>query len=38
MNPNKTVIIYLIGKPGVGKYTIAKALAAKYGFIVCDKR
>lgn len=31
-----TIIIYLIGKPGVGKYTIAKELAAKYGFIVCD--
>ena len=28
-------IIYLIGKPGVGKYTIACELA-KYGYIVCD--
>ncbi len=31
-----TTIIYLTGKPGVGKYTIAKELAAKHGFIVCD--
>ncbi|MCC8417716.1 MAG: AAA family ATPase [Rickettsia endosymbiont of Bryobia graminum] len=34
---NKTKIIYLTGKPGVGKYTIAKALS-KYGFIVCDNQ
>ena len=33
-----TTIIYLTAKPGVGKYTIAKALAAKYGFIVCDNQ
>jgi len=33
-----TTIIYLTGKPGVGKYTIAKELAAKYGFIVCDNQ
>lgn len=33
-----TVIIYLIGKPGVGKYTIAEELAAKHGFIVCDNQ
>lgn len=31
----KTTIIYLTGKPGVGKYTISKELA-KDGFIVCD--
>jgi hypothetical protein len=30
-----TYIIYLIGKPGVGKYTIAQALSNK-GFKVCD--
>lgn len=34
---NKTKIIYLTGKPGVGKYTIAKYLS-KYGFIVCDNQ
>lgn len=34
---NKTVIIYLTGKPGVGKYTIAQALA-KSGFVVCDNQ
>lgn len=33
-----TSIIYLTGKPGVGKYTIAKKLAAKHGFIVCDNQ
>lgn len=33
-----TIIIYLTGKPGVGKYTIAKELAAKHGFIVCDNQ
>jgi len=30
-------IIYLIGKPGTGKYTIAQELA-KSGFIVCDNQ
>jgi adenylate kinase family enzyme len=30
-----TVVIYLIGKPGVGKYSIAKEIA-KYDYIVCD--
>lgn len=35
---NKTIIIYISGKPGVGKYTIAKTLAKKYGFIVCDNQ
>lgn len=33
-----TTIIYLTGKPGVGKYTIAKELAAKHGFIICDNQ
>ena len=33
-----TYIIYLTGKPGVGKYTIAKELAAKHGFIICDNQ
>ena len=33
-----TIIIYLTGKPGVGKYTIAKDLAANHGFIVCDNQ
>jgi tRNA uridine 5-carbamoylmethylation protein Kti12 len=33
-----TTIIYLTGKPGVGKYTIAKELATNYGFIVCDNQ
>ncbi len=35
---NNTTIIYLTGKPGVGKYTIAKALASDYGFIICDNQ
>lgn len=30
-----THIIYLIGRPGVGKYTIAKELA-KQGYLLCD--
>lgn len=33
----KTKIVYLIGKPGVGKYTIAKELA-KNGYIICDNQ
>jgi len=33
----KTIIVYLIGKPGVGKYTIAKELA-KSGYIICDNQ
>ncbi|MGX6960859.1 MAG: hypothetical protein ACIPMY_06655 [Rickettsia endosymbiont of Pentastiridius leporinus] len=32
-----TTIIYLIGKPGTGKYTIAKELA-KSGYIICDNQ
>jgi len=35
---DSTIIVYLIGKPGVGKYTIAKALASDYGFILCDNQ
>ena len=38
MKQPTTTIIYLTGKPGVGKYTIAKELAAKHGFIVCDNQ
>lgn len=37
MNKNDTTIIYLIGKPGVGKYTIAQELA-KSGYIICDNQ
>lgn len=35
--PKKSLLIYLTGKPGVGKYTIAKTLA-KSGFVVCDNQ
>lgn len=35
---NNTKVIYLTGKPGVGKYTIAKELAKNYGFIICDNQ
>lgn len=35
---DSTLIVYLTGKPGVGKYTIAKELAKNYGFIVCDNQ
>lgn len=33
---NNTTIVYLTGKPGVGKYTIAKELAKNNNFIICD--
>jgi hypothetical protein len=32
----KKFLLYLIGKPGIGKYTIAKAISEKYNFILCD--
>lgn len=32
-----TIIIYLIGKPGTGKYTIAQELA-KHGYRICDNQ
>lgn len=35
---HKSVIIYITGKPGMGKYTIAKELAKDYGYIVCDNQ
>ncbi|RTK92345.1 MAG: hypothetical protein EKK61_05065 [Rickettsiales bacterium] len=35
---SKTLIIYLTGKPGVGKYTIAKELAGNGEFIICDNQ
>lgn len=34
---NDSYIIYLIGHPGTGKYTIAQELA-NFGFIVCDNQ
>ena len=37
MNHN-TIILYLTGKPGVGKYTIAKEIAKAHSFIVCDNQ
>ncbi len=33
-----TIIVYLTGKPGVGKFTIAKALSKNYNFIICDNQ
>lgn len=33
----KTIIIYLIGKPGTGKYTIAKEIS-KNGYVICDNQ
>ena len=38
MIKQSTTIIYLTGKPGIGKYTVAKELAKNYGFIVCDNQ
>ena len=35
---SQSIIIYLTGKPGVGKYTIALALSKKYDFIICDNQ
>lgn len=35
---SRSTIIYLTGKPGVGKYTIAQALAEKYEFVICDNQ
>ena len=34
----KTTIIYLTGRPGFGKYTIAKEIASRFGYIVCDNQ
>jgi adenylate kinase family enzyme len=31
-------VLYLIGKPGVGKYTIAKSLCSKHNFIIYDNQ
>lgn len=35
---DRTTLIYFIGKPGVGKYTISKELAKESGFIICDNQ
>lgn len=32
-----TIILYLIGRPGTGKYTIAKEIA-KSGYVICDNQ
>lgn len=37
VNNHKSYIIYLIGHPGTGKYTIAQSLSS-FGFIVCDNQ
>lgn len=34
---DNTVVVYLTGKPGVGKYTVAKALS-EHRFIICDNQ
>lgn len=33
-----STILYLTGRPGTGKYTIAKVFARDYGYIVCDNQ
>lgn len=35
---HNTTIIYLTGKPGVGKYTIAKEIYKACGFVICDNQ
>ena len=32
-----TIIVYLVGRPGTGKYTIAKEIA-KSGYVICDNQ
>ncbi|MBX9697374.1 MAG: hypothetical protein K2X53_04745 [Alphaproteobacteria bacterium] len=34
---DQTKVIYLIGKPGTGKYTISQALVKK-GYTICDNQ
>lgn len=33
----RTIIVYLIGRPGTGKYTISQELA-KSGYVICDNQ
>jgi dephospho-CoA kinase len=37
MKRNRTTLIYLIGRPGTGKYTISQELS-KFGFLICDNQ
>ena len=37
-NQSTKAIIYLTGKPGVGKYTIAKEIARQEGYVICDNQ
>jgi len=37
-NPQSPFIVYLLGYPGVGKYTVARALAAQTGAVVIDNQ
>lgn len=37
LNEKRTLVIYLFGHPGTGKYTISQELM-KHGFIVCDNQ